>query len=161
MAICSTSSARAAAWSTSRTSPMRREPSSACRIPSLSRQSSPRQAPAPTGSPEAARRLFAMSQPIPGTLVETYLRKRGITALHETGSLRFHPRCYYRPDEHQPTETWPAMIASVTDLGGRHHRRASHLARTRRQRQGADRHAAGGRWATSSATPSGSAWRTT
>src|SRR3546814_9109745 len=24
----------------------------------------------------------------------------------------------YRPDEHSPTETWPAMIASVTDLDG-------------------------------------------
>lgn len=82
-------------------------------------QSTPRQAPVPTGSPEAARRLFAMSQPIPGTAVETYLRTRGITALHGTGSLRFHPRCYYRPDEHSPTESWPAMIASVTDLGGR------------------------------------------
>ena len=78
-----------------------------------------RPASAPTGSPEAARRLFAMSQPITRTIVETYLRKRGITALHGTGSLRFHPRCYYRPDEHSPTETWPAMIASVTDLGGR------------------------------------------
>jgi hypothetical protein len=32
--------------------------------------------------------------------------------------LRFHPRCYYRPDEHSPTETWPALIAAVTDLGG-------------------------------------------
>jgi hypothetical protein len=73
---------------------------------------------APTGSPEAARRLFAMSQPISRTLVETYLRNRGITALHGTGSLRFHPRCYYRPDEHSPTETWPAMIASVTDFSG-------------------------------------------
>ncbi|TAJ30540.1 toprim domain-containing protein [Bosea sp. (in: a-proteobacteria)] len=73
---------------------------------------------APTGSPEAARRLFAMSQPISRTLVETYLRNRGITFLHGTGSLRFHPRCYYRPDEHSPTETWPAMIASVTDLEG-------------------------------------------
>ncbi|MDF2113971.1 toprim domain-containing protein [Roseiarcaceae bacterium H3SJ34-1] len=71
------------------------------------------------GSPEAARRLFAMSQPIAGTLVETVLRKRGITALHETGALRFHPRCYYRPDEHGPTETWPAMIAAVTDLSGK------------------------------------------
>src|SRR5271166_4933171 len=49
---------------------------------------------------------------------ETYLRRRGITALHGTGSLRFHPRCYYRPDRHSPTETWPAMIAAVTDLGG-------------------------------------------
>jgi hypothetical protein len=73
---------------------------------------------APTGSPEAARRLFAMSRPIPGTVVETYLRNRGITRLHGTESLRFHPRCYYRPDEHSPTENWPAMIASVTDLGG-------------------------------------------
>ena len=59
-----------------------------------------------------------MSQPISGTLVEAYLRRRGITALHGAGSLRFHPRCYYRPDEHSPTETWPAMIASVTDLAG-------------------------------------------
>ena len=73
---------------------------------------------APTGSPEAARRLFAMSEPISRTHVETYLRNRGITALHGTGSLRFHPRCYYRPDDHSPTETWPAMIASVTDLAG-------------------------------------------
>ncbi|QRG05787.1 toprim domain-containing protein [Xanthobacter dioxanivorans] len=78
-----------------------------------------RPASAPAGSPEAARRLFAMSQPITGTVVKSYLRKRGITALHGTGSLRFHPRCYYRPDEHSPTETWPAMIASVTDLDGR------------------------------------------
>ena len=60
-----------------------------------------------------------MSQPITRTVVETYLRNRGITALHEDGALRFHPRCYYRPDEDAPTETWPAMIARVTDLDGR------------------------------------------
>jgi len=77
-----------------------------------------RTSPVPLGSPEAARRLFGMSQSIAGTLVEAYLRNRGITALHETGSLRFHPRCYYRPDDHSPTETWPAMIAAVTDLTG-------------------------------------------
>ena len=70
--------------------------------------------PAPSGSAEAARRLFAMSQPIGGTPVEAYLRTRGITALHEDGALRFHPRCYYRPDEDAATETWPAMIARVT-----------------------------------------------
>jgi hypothetical protein len=74
--------------------------------------------PASSGSTEAARRLFAMSQPIAGTLVETYLRNRGITAVHGTGNLRFHPRCYYRPDEHSPTEVWPALIAAVTDLDG-------------------------------------------
>jgi hypothetical protein len=70
------------------------------------------------GSPESARRLFAMSQPISGTIVETYLRRRGITALHGTANLRFHPSCYYRPDPDSPTEMWPAMIAAVTDLGG-------------------------------------------
>ncbi|WP_421871926.1 DUF7146 domain-containing protein [Nitratireductor rhodophyticola] len=73
----------------------------------------------PTGSTESARRLFAMSRPTTGTIVETYLRNRGITTLHGTGSLRFHPRCYFRPDVHGPTETWPAMIAAVTDLAGR------------------------------------------
>lgn len=77
-----------------------------------------RKSPAPTGSPLAAKRLFSMAQPIAGTLAESYFRKRGITALHGTASLRFHPRCYYRPDEHSPTETWPALIASVTDLDG-------------------------------------------
>ncbi|WP_027579328.1 toprim domain-containing protein [Bradyrhizobium sp. Ai1a-2] len=77
-----------------------------------------RKSPAPLGSPQAARRLFGMSQSILGTLVEAYLRNRGITALHETGSLRFHPYCYYRPNEHSATETWPAMIAAVTDLSG-------------------------------------------
>ena len=75
--------------------------------------------PIPAGSPEAARRLLAMSQPINGTLVATYLRNRGIRNLRGTGSLRFHPRCYYRPDDHGPTETWPAMVAAVTDLEGR------------------------------------------
>ena len=73
---------------------------------------------APTRSPESARRLFANSRPIAGTIAEAYLRRRGITALHATGSLRFHPRCYYCPDRHSPTETWPAVIAAVTDLGG-------------------------------------------
>jgi hypothetical protein len=73
---------------------------------------------APTGSPESARRLFTMSQPIAGTIAETYLRRRGITALHGTANLRFHPRCYYRPDPDSPTGTWPAMIAAVTDLSG-------------------------------------------
>ncbi|MGY4305478.1 hypothetical protein ACVIJ6_002721 [Bradyrhizobium sp. USDA 4369] len=75
--------------------------------------------PAQTGSPEAARRLFAMSQPVMCTLAETYLRNRDITPLHEAGALRFHPHCYYRPDDYSPTEIWPAMIARVTDLDGR------------------------------------------
>lgn len=72
-----------------------------------------------SGLADAARRLFAMSQPIGRTLGETYLRSRNLTALHDTEALRFHPRCYHRPDEDSPTETWPAMVARITDLSGR------------------------------------------
>jgi phage/plasmid primase-like uncharacterized protein len=81
----------------------------------------PRMAPrpdVPTGSPEAARRLWAMAKPLAGTLAEAYLRARGIEPVHHAGALRFHPRCYYRPDEHAPTEIRPAMVAAVTDLSG-------------------------------------------
>src|SRR5205807_5105622 len=75
--------------------------------------------PAQVGSPESAQRLFAMSQPIVGTIAETYLRERGITALQDADPLRFHPRCYYRPDADAPAEVWPALIAAVTDLAGK------------------------------------------
>ncbi|MBY0334608.1 MAG: toprim domain-containing protein [Acetobacteraceae bacterium] len=61
----------------------------------------------------ARRRL-----PIKGTLAETYLRARGVTYLDDLSALRFHPRCYYRADENAPVETWPAMLAAVTDLDG-------------------------------------------
>jgi len=71
-----------------------------------------------TGSGEAAKRLFAMSLPIEGTLAARYLRRRGITTQQGLNSLRFHPRCYYRSDAHEPTQTWPAMISAVTDLSG-------------------------------------------
>lgn len=77
--------------------------------------------PASVGSPEAARRLFAMSKPLRGTLAETYLRKRGITRLRECTALRFHNRCYYRPDrdDHPAIATaWPALVAAVTDRTG-------------------------------------------
>ena len=78
-----------------------------------------RSAPAPSGSSEAAERLWRMSRPIRGTLAGTYLRARGLTDLRGTDSLRFHPDCYYRPEGEGPTETWPALIAKVTDLEGR------------------------------------------
>ncbi len=89
-------------------------------LPSSERFENRRREPAPTGSPEAARRLFAMSKPIAGTLAETYMRNRGIAHARKI-SLRFHPRCYYRADaddqEDVPT-SWPALIAAVTDLDG-------------------------------------------
>lgn len=80
--------------------------------------SKPVRTPVPAGSPEAARRLLAMSRPIRRTLVETYLCNRGIKPVRDAGALRFHPRCYYRADDGSPTETRPAMIAAVTDLSG-------------------------------------------
>ncbi|WP_028182351.1 DUF7146 domain-containing protein, partial [Bradyrhizobium japonicum] len=91
------------------------------KLPRSERQSSPTlvRPTVPAGSQKAALRLFAISNPIGGTAVETYLQRRGISRIHDDGSLRFHPRCYYRADEHSPTETWPAMIARVTDLDGR------------------------------------------
>ncbi len=72
----------------------------------------------PARSQAAARRLFAISGPIERTVAEAYLHGRRISRIHHGGSLRFHPRCYYRPDEHLPTESWPAMIGCVTDLDG-------------------------------------------
>ena len=104
----------------------------------------PVRTPVPAGSPKAARRLFAMSQPIRRTLVENYLRNRGIKAIHDAGALRFHPRCYYR-----------STMFADRDLAGddrrrhrsrqSHHRGASNLARSQRLRcrpagQGSDRH---------------------
>ncbi|MDU1667923.1 MAG: DNA primase, partial [Bradyrhizobium sp.] len=70
------------------------------------------------GSREAARRLFAISQPIESTLVQLYLRRRGIDDVHHGGSLRYQPRCYYHPPNQDAPEIWPAMIARVTDLDG-------------------------------------------
>ncbi len=81
-----------------------------------------RSSPAPTGSPEAARRLFAISKPISGTIAQAYLRTRGITDLRNCTSLRFHARCWYRGDEDDPDDrrrdAWPALIAAITDLHG-------------------------------------------
>jgi len=77
--------------------------------------------PAPQGSPEAARRLWAISQPISGTLAESYLRGRGIDDLAGTGFLRFHPRCWYRPCADNAPDTrqaWPALIAGIRDVSG-------------------------------------------
>lgn len=80
-----------------------------------------RQETAPQGSPEAARRLWAMGQPIAGTLAEHYLSARGLKDLRRVSALRFHPNCYYwreGTDANDPPEAWPALLAKVTDTAG-------------------------------------------
>jgi hypothetical protein len=78
----------------------------------------PSRPPAPAGSSEAARRLFSAAKPIHGTIAETYLRGRGIADVRGLKALRFHPNCFYRAREDAPRETWPALLAAVTDLRG-------------------------------------------
>ena len=74
------------------------------------------EAAAPAGSSEAARRLFAASSPIRGTLAEAYLCQRGIALPSDNSALRFHPRCFYRAPSGR--QEWPALIAAVTDGKG-------------------------------------------
>jgi hypothetical protein len=66
----------------------------------------------------AAARLYALSQPLPGTAAETYLRNRRITACLDLTALRFHPACYRREHEGAPLERWPALLGAVTSLDG-------------------------------------------
>lgn len=86
------------------------------RLPLVPPVPASREPSAPSGSPEAARRLFAASKPIAGTLAERYLRHRGLVLPADARALRFHPRCYYRAPSGR--QTWPALIAAVTDLDG-------------------------------------------
>ena len=77
---------------------------------------------APYDAVAAARRLWSLTQPLRGTIAETYLRHRGITQFNDCSSLRFAPRCYYRPDRADAAscrKTWHALIAAVTDDDGR------------------------------------------
>lgn len=79
---------------------------------------SPRAPKALAGTPVAARRLWAASKPIDGTLAAAYLAARGIGVSVGQGALRYHPRCYYRASRDDAPEVrsaWPAMIAGVTD----------------------------------------------
>jgi hypothetical protein len=78
-----------------------------------------REPPAPGGSPDAARRLFRAGRPVAGTQAEAYLRARGITARLDWPSLRFHPALWYRADRDAARESWPGLLAAVTDADGR------------------------------------------
>ena len=76
---------------------------------------------APRGTPEAARRLWAGSKPLNGTLARAYLSARAIGDLRDAEWLRFHPHCFYHPSEDDAPDVrraWPALIAAVTDEAG-------------------------------------------
>ncbi len=72
----------------------------------------------PYDSLAASGKLYNLSRPVPGTLAETYLRGRAITARLDWQCLRFHPACYYRAHEGTPRQSWPALIGAVTDFDG-------------------------------------------
>lgn len=75
----------------------------------------------PTGTRQAARRLWAASKPVAGTSVAAYLASRQITDLTGCEALRFHGNCWYRASKDDAPDmrpAWPAMIAAVTDLDG-------------------------------------------
>ncbi len=65
-----------------------------------------------------AQRLFRMTQPLAGTLADTYLRGRGILRASTHAALRFHPSCYYRDLVSGRTTSYPALIAAVADSAG-------------------------------------------
>jgi len=66
---------------------------------------------------DAARRLFAASQPLKGTAAALYLQARGLTDVLQYDALRFHPKCYGRSGSSQ-SHIYPAFIAAITDLRG-------------------------------------------
>jgi len=85
-------------------------------LPRPESASAEREHPAPRGSPDAARRLFAMAKPLAGTLAERYLQERGILLAERDHALRFHPNCYHRDLATDQTLVFPALIAAITDL---------------------------------------------
>ncbi len=68
-----------------------------------------------------AKRLFAASMPLPGSLAGRYLQSRSITRIQHLPSVRYHPRCPYRASRADRKTTgshYPAIICSVTDKHG-------------------------------------------
>lgn len=81
----------------------------------------PRSRREPSGTPDAARRLWAASKPIAQTTAAAYLAARLLPGATNAAALRFHPHCFYRPSDEDAPDTrnaWPAMIAAATDDAG-------------------------------------------
>ncbi len=87
--------------------------------PPPARNPAPRKHPA--GTPQAARRLWAGSKPVAGSLGQAYFLGRRILNAASADALRSHPNCYYRASEDDAVDcrpAWPAIIAAVTDDAG-------------------------------------------
>jgi len=69
----------------------------------------------PDQASSRAARLFAAAGPLPGSLAQSILRDRGLSSCGPLPALRYHPACYYRPNDGQASRL-PAMIAAVTGL---------------------------------------------
>jgi hypothetical protein len=63
---------------------------------------------------DIARRLYASSRPLAGTLGEAYLNKRGILLRAGMETLRFHPRAWFNVNTYRP-----AIIVGVHDNAGK------------------------------------------
>ncbi|ABF54356.1 toprim domain-containing protein [Sphingopyxis alaskensis] len=90
-------------------------------IPPPSEDKPVRRSKAPTGTRQAAQRLWAAAKPVAGSPVAAYLAFRQIIDLTGCEALRFHGNCWYRASKDDAPDTrpaWPAMIAAVTDLDG-------------------------------------------
>src|SRR3546814_5859920 len=85
-------------------------------LPPAARNPAPRKHPA--GTPQAARRLWAGSKPVAGSLGQAYFLGRRLLDAACADALRFHPHCNYRVSEDDAANCrpgWPAIIAAVTD----------------------------------------------
>ena len=70
-----------------------------------------------SANPERARRLFRAGQPIAGTPAAAYLAHRGLIGI-TSRVLRYHPACFYKASDDAPPETWPALLAAISDVQG-------------------------------------------
>jgi hypothetical protein len=94
------------------------------------RERSRKAPPAPTNSPEAARRLFRAGRPIPGTQAEAYFRAPGITGYIDWVALRFHPRVWYRESEKGAARSLAGLARRRHRSRWPDHRHPAHLARS-------------------------------
>ena len=104
-----------------------------------------REPPAPAGSPEAARRLFAASKPITGTAAETYLRENAASRLYGLLGTSVSPALLLPPGRRGACPS-AGRLASARCSHHRSRRQydrgAPHMARPVRPHEGASRDAA-------------------